>query len=55
MPLSFLLTTVVCMFVGSTVFQFFQIVPSSGGYYSFATRGLGSSSGFHGHLELPDL
>src|SRR4051794_13040352 len=46
MPLSFLLTTVVCMFVGSTVFQFSKYVPSSGGYYSFATRGLGRSSGF---------
>jgi amino acid transporter len=46
MPLSFLLTTVVCMFVGSTVFQFSKYVPSSGGYYSFATLGLGRSSGF---------
>jgi amino acid transporter len=46
MPLSFLLTTVVCLFVGSTVFQFSKYVPSSGGYYAFATRGLGSRSGF---------
>lgn len=46
MPLSFLLTTIVCMFVGSTVFEFSKYVPSSGGYYSFATRGLGSRSGF---------
>ena len=46
MPLSFLLTTVVCMFVASTVFQFSKYVPSSGGYYSFATRGLGRSGGF---------
>jgi amino acid transporter len=46
MPLSFLLTTIVCMFVGSTVFQFSKYMPSSGGYYSFATRGLGSRSGF---------
>jgi amino acid transporter len=46
MPLSFVLTTIVCMFVGSTVFQFSKYVPSSGGYYSFATRGLGSRSGF---------
>jgi amino acid transporter len=46
MPLSFLLTTVVCMLVGSTVFQFSKYVPSSGGYFSFATRGLGRSSGF---------
>src|ERR1700720_4383507 len=46
MPLSFVLTTIVCMFVGSTVFQFSKYMPSSGGYYSFATRGLGSRSGF---------
>ena len=45
MPLSFLLTTV-GLFVGSTVFQFSKYVPSSGGYYAFATRGLGSRSGF---------
>ena len=46
MPLSFVLTTIVCLFVGSTVFQFSKYMPSSGGYYSFATRGLGSRSGF---------
>jgi amino acid transporter len=46
MPLSFVLTTVVCMFAGSTVFQFSKYVPSSGGYYSFATCGLGSRTGF---------
>ena len=46
MPLSFLLSTIVCVFVGSTVFQFSKYVPSSGGYYSFATRGLGSRIGF---------
>jgi amino acid transporter len=46
MPLSFVLTTIVCMFVGSTVFQFSKYVPSSGGYFAFATRGLGSRSGF---------
>lgn len=46
MPLSFLLSTIVCVFIGSTVFHFAKYVPSSGGYYSFATRGLGSRSGF---------
>jgi len=46
MPLSFVLTMIVCMFVGSTVFQFSKYVPSSGGYYSFATHGLGRSNGF---------
>jgi amino acid transporter len=46
MPLSFLLATMVCFFIGNTVSQFSRYIPSSGGYYSFATRGLGSRSGF---------
>jgi amino acid transporter len=46
MPLSFLLSTIVCFFIGNTVSQFSRYVPSSGGYYSFATRGLGCRSGF---------
>ena len=46
MPISFLLSTIVCFFIGNTVAQFSRYMPSSGGYYSFATRGLGSRSGF---------
>ena len=46
MPLSFLLSTIVCFFIGNTVAQFSRYMPSSGGYYSFATRGLGSRIGF---------
>ena len=46
MPLSFLLATIVCFFIGNTVSQFSRYIPSSGGYYSFATRGLGSHIGF---------
>jgi len=46
MPLSFLLSTIVCIFIGNTVSQFSRYMPSSGGYYSFATRGLGSRGGF---------
>lgn len=46
MPLSFVLSTVVCLSIGSTVFEFSRYVPSSGSYYSFATLGLGSRSGF---------
>jgi amino acid transporter len=46
MPLSFLLATIVCLFIGNTVSQFSKYMPSSGGYYSFATRGLGSRIGF---------
>src|SRR6202050_4327259 len=46
MPISFLLTTIVCLFIGHTVSQFSKYMPSSGGYYSFATRGLGARTGF---------
>ncbi len=46
MPLSFLLSTIICFFIGNTVAQFSRYVPSSGGYYSFATLGLGNRSGF---------
>src|SRR5579871_1221836 len=46
MPVSFFLTTIVCFFIGNTVSEFSRYMPSSGGYYSFATRGLGSRVGF---------
>jgi amino acid transporter len=46
MPISFLLTTIVCFFIANTVAEFSRHMPSSGGYYSFATRGLGSRAGF---------
>ena len=46
MPISFLLTTIVCIFIANTVAQFSRYMPSSGGYYSFATRGLGVRPGF---------
>jgi amino acid transporter len=46
MPISFLLTTIVCLFIGNTVSQFSRYMPSSGGYYSFVSRGLGPRTGF---------
>jgi amino acid transporter len=46
MPLSFLLSTILCFFIGNTVAEFSRYMPSSGGYYSFATRGLGNRLGF---------
>ncbi|HEY1925718.1 MAG TPA: APC family permease [Candidatus Acidoferrum sp.] len=46
MPLSLLLATIVCLLIGNSVSQFSRYMPSSGGYYSFATRGLGSRIGF---------
>lgn len=46
MPISFLLSTIVCFLIAHTVSEFSRFMPSSGGYYSFATRGLGSRVGF---------
>src|SRR6202171_168975 len=46
MPLSLLLSTVVCFFIANTVAQFSRYVPSSGGYYTFVSRGLGPRWGF---------
>ncbi len=46
MPISFFLTTIICLLIANTVSEFSKFMPSSGGYYSFATRGLGSRAGF---------
>jgi amino acid transporter len=46
MPISLLLSTIVCIFIANTVAQFSRYVPSSGGYYTFASRGLGPRFGF---------
>lgn len=46
MPLSLLLSTIVCFFIANTVAQFSRYVPSSGGYYTFVSRGLGPRFGF---------
>jgi len=46
MPISFILSTLLCFSIGSTVYEFSRYAPSSGGYYSFATRGLGNRAGF---------
>ena len=46
MPLSLLLATILCIFIANTVVEFSRYMPSSGGYYSFATRGLGARGGF---------
>lgn len=46
MPISMLLSTIVCFFIANTVAQFSRYVPSSGGYYTFASRGLGPRFGF---------
>jgi amino acid transporter len=46
MPWSLLLAMIICFFIGNTVSEFSRYMPSSGGYYSFATRGLGNRAGF---------
>lgn len=46
MPLSLLLSAVVCFLIANTVAQFSRYVPSSGGYYTFVSRGLGPRWGF---------
>jgi amino acid transporter len=46
MPLSFLLSTLVCFLIANTVAEFSRTLPSSGGYYTFTTRGLGPRVGF---------
>jgi amino acid transporter len=46
MPLSLALSVIVCFFIANTVAQFSRYVPSSGGYYTFVSRGLGPRWGF---------
>jgi amino acid transporter len=46
MPLSLVLSVIVCFFIANTVAQFSRYVPSSGGYYTFVSRGLGARWGF---------
>jgi amino acid transporter len=46
MPLSLALSVVVCCFIANTVAQFSRYMPTSGGYYTFVSRGLGPRLGF---------
>jgi amino acid transporter len=46
MPLSLLLSVVVCFLIANTVAQFSRYIPSSGGYYTFVSHGLGPRWGF---------
>lgn len=46
MPISLFLAMIVCMFIANTVAQFSRYMPSSGGYYTFVSRGLGPRWGF---------
>lgn len=46
MDISMVLSMIACFFIASTVAEFSRFMPSSGGYYSFVTRGLGNRAGF---------
>src|SRR3984957_10481067 len=46
MPISFLLTTIVCIFIANTAWQFSRSRPSGGGYSPSASRGRGARAGF---------
>jgi amino acid transporter len=46
MPLSLLLSVLVCFLIANTVAQFARYIPSSGGYYTFVSHGLGPRWGF---------
>ena len=46
LPLAFLISLIVILFVGNTVVQFARVLPSAGSFYTFTSRGLGGSAGF---------
>jgi amino acid transporter len=46
MPLAFLISLVVILFVGNTVVEFAKVLPSAGSFYTFTSRGLGGGAGF---------
>jgi amino acid transporter len=46
MPLSLFLSVLVCVLIANTVAQFSRYMPSSGGYYTFVSHGLGPRWGF---------
>jgi amino acid transporter len=46
MSYSLVLAVIVCFLIANTVAQFSRYIPSSGGYYTFVSRGLGPRFGF---------
>lgn len=46
MPLAFLISLIVILFVGNTVVEFSKVLPSAGSFYTFTSRGLGGGAGF---------
>ena len=55
MPISFLLTTIVCLFIANTVAEFSRYMPSSGGYYSLRDPWPRKPHGIYRDLELSHL
>ena len=54
MPISFLLSMIICLFIGNTVAQFSRYVASSGGI-NVRHAGAGEPQRIHGDMELFDL
>ncbi len=46
MPVALVLSLIVCLMIASTVAEFAKYLPSSGGYFTFVSRGLGPVLGF---------
>jgi amino acid transporter len=46
MPISLLISVILCFFIANTVAEFSRYTPSAGGYYTFVSRGLGSRFGY---------
>ena len=46
MDISMILSMIACLFIANTVAEFSRFMPSSGGYYSYVSRGLGGAAGF---------
>jgi amino acid transporter len=46
LPLAFLVSLILIIFVGNTVVQFARVLPSSGSFYTYAANGLGGGAGF---------
>ena len=46
LPLAFLISLIVIIFVGNTVVQFAGVLPSAGSFYTYTSRGLGGGAGF---------
>ena len=46
LPVAFLLAFVAALFVANTVIEFTKKLPSSGSFYTFCTKSIGSLAGF---------